>query len=203
MEIQETHVWSLSREEPLEKGMATCILAWRIPWHGEPGGLQPMGLQRVGNSWSVLACTQVILHLADAQKVHLFFSYFLTRIFSTPVFICSISSITQWFQICLKQSELVKQSMWEFAFTSWLPAQQLLCVRHCINLGDNPRWQGLMGVTDHWVSNAKAEPYTPRPNVEGGLESMRQALGSEENWSILEEQMYKLILKDAWEFGRR
>ena len=59
-----------------------------------------------------------------------------------------------------------------------------------------------MGLTDHWVSNAKAEPYTPWPNVDGGLESMQQALGSEENWSIL-EQMYKLILKDAWEFGRR
>ena len=38
------------QEEPLEKGMAThsSILAWRIPWTEEPGGLQSMGLQRVG-----------------------------------------------------------------------------------------------------------------------------------------------------------
>ena len=38
-------------EEPLEKGMATysSILAWRIPWTEEPGGLQSMGLQRVGH----------------------------------------------------------------------------------------------------------------------------------------------------------
>ena len=37
------------QEEPLEKGMAThsSILAWRIPWTEEPGGLQSMGLQRV------------------------------------------------------------------------------------------------------------------------------------------------------------
>ena len=46
---QESCVQSLGREDPLEKGMAThsSILAWRIPWAEEPGGLQPMGLQRV------------------------------------------------------------------------------------------------------------------------------------------------------------
>ena len=39
-------------EDPLEKGMAThsSVLAWRIPWTEEPGGLQSMGLQRVGHS---------------------------------------------------------------------------------------------------------------------------------------------------------
>ena len=42
-------VQSLGREDPLEEGMAihSSILAWRIPWTGEPGGLQSMGLQRV------------------------------------------------------------------------------------------------------------------------------------------------------------
>ena len=45
--MQETGVQSLGREDPLEKGMAThsSILAWRIPWTEEPGGLQSMGLQ--------------------------------------------------------------------------------------------------------------------------------------------------------------
>ena len=39
--------------DPLEKGMAThsCILAWRIPWTKEPGGLQSMGSQRIGCDW--------------------------------------------------------------------------------------------------------------------------------------------------------
>ena len=48
---QETWVQSLGREEPLEKEMAThsSILAWRIPWTEEPGGLQSIGLQRVGH----------------------------------------------------------------------------------------------------------------------------------------------------------
>ena len=47
--IQETQVQSLSREDPLEKEMAThsSILAWKIPWTEEPEGLQSMGSQRV------------------------------------------------------------------------------------------------------------------------------------------------------------
>ena len=45
--VQENRVQSLGQEDSLEKGMAThsCILAWRIPWTGEPG--RSMGLQRV------------------------------------------------------------------------------------------------------------------------------------------------------------
>ena len=41
---------SAMQEDPLEKDMVTraSILAWRIPWTGEPGGLQFMGLQTVG-----------------------------------------------------------------------------------------------------------------------------------------------------------
>ena len=47
--MQETWVQSLGWEDPLEKGMAphSSILAWRIPWTEEPGGLQSMGSQRV------------------------------------------------------------------------------------------------------------------------------------------------------------
>ena len=51
--MQETRVWSLGREDPLEKGMAihSSILAWRIPWTEELGRLQFMGSQRVGHNW--------------------------------------------------------------------------------------------------------------------------------------------------------
>ena len=43
--------FDLGREDPLEEGVAThaSILAWRIPWTEEPGGLQCMGLHRVGH----------------------------------------------------------------------------------------------------------------------------------------------------------
>ena len=49
----ETQVQPLGWEDPLEKGMATHsnILAWRIPWTEEPGGLRSMESQRVGHDW--------------------------------------------------------------------------------------------------------------------------------------------------------
>ena len=49
--MRETGVQSLGREDLLEKDMAThsSIHAWKIPWMEKPGGLQSMGLQRVGH----------------------------------------------------------------------------------------------------------------------------------------------------------
>ena len=49
--MQETQVQSLGRDDPLEEEMAThsSILAWEIPWTEEPGGLQSMGMQRIGH----------------------------------------------------------------------------------------------------------------------------------------------------------
>ena len=62
----EAWVGSLGWEDPLEKGMATqsSILAWRIPWREEPGGLQSMGSQRVGHNWT----TFTSLHIITSQK---------------------------------------------------------------------------------------------------------------------------------------
>ena len=50
--VQETWVRSLTQEDPLEKEMATHsrIIAWKIPRTEEPGGVQSMGLQRVGHN---------------------------------------------------------------------------------------------------------------------------------------------------------
>ena len=52
--MQETHVRSLGREDPLEKEMAvhSSTIAWKIPWTEEPGRLQSMGSQRVGHGWA-------------------------------------------------------------------------------------------------------------------------------------------------------
>ena len=49
--VQETQLQSLGWEDALEKEMAThsSVLAWRIPWTEEPGGLQSMGSQKVGH----------------------------------------------------------------------------------------------------------------------------------------------------------
>ena len=57
--MQETHVQSLGREDPLEKGMTphSGTLAWRIPRTEKPGGLQSMGSQRVRHDWVTKNCT--------------------------------------------------------------------------------------------------------------------------------------------------
>ena len=75
-ETQERQVMSLGWEDPLEEGMAThsSILAWRIPWTEEPGGLQSIGLQRVRHDWSNLA--HVILSTYDFIVTVVVFSNF-------------------------------------------------------------------------------------------------------------------------------
>ena len=54
--MRETQVQSLGQEDPLEKEMVihSTILAWRIPWTEEPGGLLSMGSQRVEHDLNVL-----------------------------------------------------------------------------------------------------------------------------------------------------
>ena len=53
-ETQETQIWSLRQEDPLEDEMAThsSILVWKIPWTEEPGRLQFIGSQRGGQDWA-------------------------------------------------------------------------------------------------------------------------------------------------------
>ena len=50
--MKETWIRSLGWEDPLEEGMAThfSVLAWRLPWTEEPGELESMGSQRVGQT---------------------------------------------------------------------------------------------------------------------------------------------------------
>ena len=60
--MQETKVWSLSREDPLEEEKAThfSFTAWKVPWTEEPGRLQSKGLQRVGHDWA-----HTYIHITD------------------------------------------------------------------------------------------------------------------------------------------
>ena len=87
--VQETWVWSLDWEDPLEKKMAThsSVLAWKISWTEEPGGLQSTGSQRVGHNWATntylltiflmkssktFKCTVYHFHLSDDVLKHIF-----------------------------------------------------------------------------------------------------------------------------------
>ena len=64
--LQEIWVRPLGREDPLEEGMATCssILAWRIPWPEEPGGLLSLGCKETDTTeWLILELAVEIKHL--------------------------------------------------------------------------------------------------------------------------------------------
>ena len=73
--MQKTRVQSLRQEDPLEKGMDThsSILAWRIPWTEVPGGLQPMGSQRVGHDWATntFPRKQLKFEASEVKQLHL------------------------------------------------------------------------------------------------------------------------------------
>ena len=69
--MQEIQVRSLSQEDLLEKEMTThsSILAWRIPWTEEPGGLQSMGAQRVRHDLMIVAETSTRETKHHTQRV--------------------------------------------------------------------------------------------------------------------------------------
>ena len=69
--MQETWAGSLVWEDPLEESMAThsSILAWRIQWTEEPGGLQSMGSQRVSHNWA----NNSIFYIFSKLSVHYLF----------------------------------------------------------------------------------------------------------------------------------
>ena len=66
-------VWSLVWEDPLEKGTEThsSILAWRIPWTEEPGGLQSLGSQWIRQDWSDFTKKKGIMHFHLTNMVAL------------------------------------------------------------------------------------------------------------------------------------
>ena len=68
--MQETWIRSLDLEDTLKKDMATysSILAWRVLWTEEPGGLQSMGSQRVGWDQATNIFTNLKLHAAAAKN---------------------------------------------------------------------------------------------------------------------------------------
>ena len=68
-------VQSLDQEDPLEKEMAahSSILAWEIPWTEEPGGLQSLGLQRVGHDSATFTFTLLFNTFSFLKTLHAVF----------------------------------------------------------------------------------------------------------------------------------
>jgi len=96
--MQETWVWSLGQEDPLEKGMAShsSILAWRIPWT-EPGGLQSTGSQRLRSN--LVSNTFTFLSLG---KTHLrFICVLYISVVGFPFLLLSSISLHGYTTVCL------------------------------------------------------------------------------------------------------
>ena len=67
--MQSTQVWFLGQEDPLEKEMAahSSILAWEVPWTGEPGKLSPWGHKRVRHNLATEQQQQLINSVSGVQ----------------------------------------------------------------------------------------------------------------------------------------
>ena len=67
--MQSTQVWFLGQEDPLEKEMAahSSILAWEVPWTGEPGELSPWGHKRVRHNLATEQQQQLINSVSGVQ----------------------------------------------------------------------------------------------------------------------------------------
>ena len=96
--MQETQVRSLGQEDPLVKGEVThpSVLAWRIPWTEEPGGLQSMGLPRVGHDWATNTHTHTHTHIhthTSYSKVNVGVgkTYILRKTLFFKLVICGVS----------------------------------------------------------------------------------------------------------------
>ena len=68
--MQEMQVWSLGQKDPLEKKMATysSVLALKMPWTEQPGGLQSMGLQRVRYNWAYMHSRGIYMRSEKSEQ---------------------------------------------------------------------------------------------------------------------------------------
>ena len=104
---QETRVWTLGLEDPLEKEMAThcSILAWDILWTEEPGRLQSMGLQRIRYDWAtkqhIYIYIYIYTHIYIYIHIHTYiyiFTYIYTKCYTYNilVLVLQISHLKNW-----------------------------------------------------------------------------------------------------------
>ena len=122
--MRETRVWSLGWEDPLEKEMAihSSTIAWKIPWTEEPGRLQSMGSQRVGQDWATSRSHSVpsLLSLKPMQPHSKMSSYMLLIVFLLMNVLENIKNVC--FQMCFKivsASFKIRNSIGVFIWIAW------------------------------------------------------------------------------------
>ena len=150
---QETRVWSLGREAPLEKEMAThpSILAWRIPWTEEPGGLQSTGPQRVGHDlatkeqqkqdrnglqWFFKNCpadskAQLRLMTTGLRlkgRRNRFHKSIMSGADSACTGATACSALLRLFLLCWKENQHLYQELWDMALSESLGTGKVYCL---------------------------------------------------------------------------
>ena len=150
--MQETWVWSLGWKDPLEEGMAThsSILAWRIPWTEEPGGLQSKGSQRVGHEWVTERSTAPLssynkrgpLHFSGLQAVPCYIVTWLGLVVQTsgkPWFPLGIGTMQIPRSACAQQAwNLTEEVAWNpggFIRVEASPVPGKRCCPGCLSSG--------------------------------------------------------------------
>ena len=143
-ETKEMRVWSLCQEDL--DGMAThsSILAWRIPWTEEPGGLHSTGLQGVGHDWETslsLEWSSGFLHFL------LFHSEFGKKEFMIW------ATVSSWSCFCSLQTKLVEVMEFQLSyFKSWKVMLWKCCTQYASN------WK-----TQQWPQDWKRSVFIPIP----------------------------------------
>ena len=134
-----------------------CILSWRIPWNKEPGGLQSIGLQRVGHNWSILAqhstdCTISVMWLNHSKNRPLhsglwgfFFFFFLWSQ-------CLIQK--RWGQLAYMSSRSRKESLLPF----WAPETGKGCLFYICRHMPKPTLADLEGQRQLPARNSTSRP---------------------------------------------
>ena len=116
----ESRVWSLGREDPLKKGMAThsSTLAWKIPWTEKAGRVQSMGLQRVGHDWATslsFFLSLEVSHVIPLTRIQLHSLNLVWVRSENVVFLCvqekeiGWADLSLWHNHCINQVSCRKQ----------------------------------------------------------------------------------------------
>ena len=119
-------VWSLGREDPLEEEMAThsSILAWKIPWTEEPGGLQSMGSQR----WLSSGAHTVHTHWRKRRYACFCWS---SRLFCWPDLMITEAGewdVNQLWVFCPLTVFSSPLQNWKFSFSKWIYSNHIKAV---------------------------------------------------------------------------
>ena len=106
---QETWVWSLGQEDPMEKEIAThsSILAWRTPWTEEPVRVQSMGSQRVRHEWA-----RTSLNLLSVAFMLCFLFILLLVLFLSPT-LCFKFGCSFHFPLCSPLPRFSNSLVWK------------------------------------------------------------------------------------------